>query len=328
MPRFLHALGLLGIAFTTAHLHANDETALYQRVTAACFETLVDGRLAGSGWFAPEPGWGFTAAHVVKNRDTQLQVQTGKHIWNATLHAVDLEHDIALLNIETTNKPTPPGLPMARNFPPVGSEVRLHGAPVFRHRVWLPGRVAGTGPTYEFLGGEDMTIRCIHVAGFAPKGTSGGPWVNARGEIVGLQSGGMTSNKALVGISFVTPVDALAAILRSKQSAATPTLGAAAEEIVEQPADWIAKLPANQTGIVLKVIKKDGPLDQAGARDGDMILSLNGTSFSTRNAYYHALHQLDPTHPAEIILRTADGTTKPLTLTPAIQESRFQPTAP
>jgi len=327
MSRRVTALLCLSILVAAAPaLPAGDESELYTKVSASCFETLVDGRLGGSGWFSTEPGWGFTAAHVVKNGNTTLQVRTKDHTWDARLHAVDLQHDIALLKIAADHNRIPSGLPMAGSFPPVGTEIRLHGAPVFRHRVWLPGRVAGNASVHEFLGGDKLVIRCFHIAGLAPKGTSGGPWVNADGEVTGLQSGGMTSKNALLGISFVTPVDALAAILKSKQSARTPTLGAAAEEIVEQPVEWIASLPGNQTGIVLKVLTKGGPLDQAGAKDSDLILSINGTPLSTRDDFYRTLHQLDPTKPAKLILRTNDGTTKPLAVTPSIQEARFQPT--
>ena len=105
-------VGLLVVA-CVGLVRAEDQEALYDQVSAAAFEVLVDGRLSGSGWFSAEEGWGFTAAHVVKNRDGAVRVRQGKKEWAARVQAVDILHDAALLQIEGA---TPGGMAFAAAF--------------------------------------------------------------------------------------------------------------------------------------------------------------------------------------------------------------------
>ncbi|MGB0775410.1 MAG: hypothetical protein ACPGUY_06160, partial [Akkermansiaceae bacterium] len=209
-------------------------------------------------------------------------------------------------------------------FPAVGKEIFLYGAPGFRHGVWFPGRVARPDVTYEYLGTEKLAIRCYHVAAHGPKGVSGGPWVNAKGEVIGLQSGTMVVNGAQQGLTFVTPGESIVRLLKTKRHAATISLGTAFEEIAEQPIPWIKKLPANQAGVVLRALQNDGPLAKAGAKELDLLVSINGETVRTRNQAYTAQQKLDPSKEATIVLRTTKGETKTLTLKVKVMEQPYR----
>ena len=55
-------------------------------------------------------------------------------------------------------------------------------------------------------------------------GTSGGPWVNGNGELVGVQSGIMTINKSNSGLAFMGGLKHVKELVRTKKSAKTLTI--------------------------------------------------------------------------------------------------------
>ncbi|SHI46411.1 serine protease, S1-C subfamily, contains C-terminal PDZ domain [Rubritalea squalenifaciens DSM 18772] len=307
----LLALALMGSMLSRTN--AADQAKLYQKVAAASFEVHANGRLAGSGWFAPEKGWAFTAFHVVGSRNKALELHNGKKSWKAVVHAIYPLYDVALLKVEGE---TPEGLAFEEQFSPVGEELYLYGAPLYRHGVWLPGRVARPDLTYEWMAELKGAIGCFHVAGHAPKGVSGGPWVNSQGELVGLQSGTMSLGNAQQGISFVTPASAMIALLETKKDFPVLSLGCAFEELAEQPPSFLNKLSKEQTGVVLKVVMQDGPLGKAGLQDGDILVSLDGVELKTRNDAYAAVQKLDSKKPAKLVVLRAGDQAKILELAP------------
>ena len=294
-----------------------DQTALYDQVSAAAVEVLVDGQLAGSGWFAPESGWAFTAAHVVPNEKAKIVLRCGGKEWKATRHARDVSHDVALLKVEGK---TPVGLSFAKKFPSVGEEIFLYGAPIFRHAVWINGRVARKEPTHEYLSSLRVGIRCYYVTAMTPKGTSGGCWVNAKGEVVGLQSGMMVTGEGVQGLAFVTPCDGLASLWKAKKDASTASFLCASEEIAEHSPDWIKKWPRGQKGIVVKVLQKDSPLVKAGVKENDLIVSINGEVIETRNEFYGVVSRLDEKKKAKVVVRRMGEDERVIEVKPVVLE--------
>ncbi len=112
---------------------------------------------------------------------------------------MDLGHDIALLKID----PPTAGCPivqLADHSPRPGAEVYCVGAPLFRHRVLLSGKVAATGTTFEYY--AERYVEVIDLAATIAMGMSGGPWLDDAGHLVGVQSGVLTQNSVSVGLAF------------------------------------------------------------------------------------------------------------------------------
>lgn len=284
--------GAVGQTFADAKTTKRSKSDLYDQAKAASIEILVNGRLAGSGWVADTAGYGFTAAHVV-GRAKQVDVigSFGRAI--AEVVALDKGHDLALLMLPKKRSKYA-FLPTAKKAPTVSQEIYLYGAPMFRHGVMFPGRVGRKETTYEYLGQQRFYIETFHVIGSSPHTTSGGPWFNAAGEIVGLQSGMMQLNGSAVGIAFVTPGKAIAKLLASKKSAATPTLGGAFEEIWEQETAFIAKFPPRSEGLIARVLHKDGPLDNAKIKVNDLILAADGKALRYRDQLLRMVRSKQP----------------------------------
>lgn len=263
---------------------------VYERVMAAAVEVLVDNHLSGSGWIADPRGWVVTAAHMASAR---IEVRTSVGRFSAELVATDRGQDLALLRLPERAQGYP-SVPLAPHLPGVGAEIFLMGAPIYRHGVFLPGRVARPTPAFEYLGNEGHYVRVIHVAAQTPRGTSGGPWVNGRGEVVGLQSGMMLQDKAAAGIAFLIPLEDLRRLLAAKSHIDTATLGAACEELSEQSAAVLVKYPPRAEGVILRRVLKGSPAHRAGLADGDLVVGAGGLPIRLRDELLSRVRALEP----------------------------------
>ena len=248
--------------------------ALYEKAKRASVEVLVDGHLAGTGWFADSQGLVLTAAHMIDRPGCNIELLSpvaGRV--EVKLLAVDLGHDLALLQA-ARRKQGYPALTLADKLPPPGKTVFLLGTPLFRHAVLLRGMVARDNTTFEYTGGK--YVEAVHVAATAQGGTSGAAWLNARGEVVGQQSGVMSQKDIPVGVCSVIPVGAIRALLKSRRSAATPTMGAAVEELWQHQRDVLKRFPPRTEALVLRAMQKDGPAARAGLKEWDAIVAADG----------------------------------------------------
>lgn len=269
-------------------------TGLHARLQAASVEVMVDRRLAGSGWLAAEAGFAFTASHVVPNRKAAVAIRLADgRLIAATVKARAAGHDALLLELAAREN-LPAGLPLAPTGPIAGDALFLFGSPIFRHGFLLPGTVTRNDTSFEWLGDQREAVECVHVAASTPKGVSGGPWINGRGEVVGVQSGLMEQGSAPAGIGWLGPAPALARLLATKQDQPPSTLGVAFEELEEQAVDTIRGYPAEAAGVILKVIIKGGPAEAAKLPAGCLAVAIDGQRPTTRDAAYRLVRSLAP----------------------------------
>lgn len=248
---------------------------LYTRARAATVEILTDGRLDGTGFIIAPDGRFITAAHVVEQPRKRIEARTIYGRVEAHLLALDLGHDLALMQLDSA--PTGadwPALSIASHMPPVTAPVYLLGTPNFRHHVLLRGMMARDLPTYEYLPELHRYVSIMHVSASSPAGTSGGPWMNGRGEVVGAQSGMMTSPNGPVGVAYMAPLPAIQALVRRGVDTQIAWPGLAVEELWEQRRSFIAKHPEGTEGLV--VMQARGPAREAGLRYHDIIVAIDG----------------------------------------------------
>jgi serine protease Do len=167
-----------------------------------------------------------------------------------------------------------PHLTLARNQPKAGQPVFLFGAPVFRHEVMISGMMARDQAAYEFYDGAFREI--FHISAIAPIGTSGGPWVNAKGELIGVQSAAMTVNGAHQGIAYASPLASLKGLLKKKQTIQSATMQTGVEELWGQEPGFINKLPKDFGGLVVRQLQGNGVAAKAGLKEWDIIVAIDG----------------------------------------------------
>jgi len=250
------------------------QPGVYAKLKEASVEILVNGRLAGAGSVVDPKGHVLIANHMVPGDGAKVEARSitlGRH--SIKIVARDRGHDLVLLKLPARDKPYR-HLSLAKENTKAGQPVYLFGAPVFRHHIMISGTVARAHPTFEFYDGAFREI--LHISAISPIGTSGGPWVNARGELIGVQSAAMTINGAHQGIAYAAPLASLRWLLEKKETVHGATMQTGVEELWGQEPKFIKQLPKGLRGLVVRQLRANGVGAKAGLKEWDIIVAAEG----------------------------------------------------
>ncbi len=315
-------------ASPAAPMSASATEKIYQRCQAACVEVLVNGRHSGSGWFARADGLVVTASHLFERRDADVEVVSpGLGRLACSLRAVDRGHDIALLKTKAPAADFP--LLVFSSAPlRVGDEILQFGAPLFRAGVLQPGRVTQPDTSFEFYPDRKGYVEVLHVAAMMQAGTSGGPWLDRAGNVVGLQSGVMSLEGKPIGIAFLVPAAPIRGLLMTLCDAATPDAGFWVDQLWERDAEFLKKFPAGTEGLAVSGVRQDGPAAQAGLEPGEVVIAAEGRKVLRIQALLEIIRAKRPGERLQLTLLRA-GVAEPLqrTLTLDRAEADIAPPA-
>jgi serine protease Do len=223
----------------------------------------------GSGFIVSADGYLLTNAHVVDGADEITVTLQDKREFKAKLLGADKRTDVAVLKIEAT------GLPSVRigdsSKIRVGEWVIAIGSPFGLENTVTAGIVSAKGrETGEFLPfiQTDVAVN---------PGNSGGPLINMRGEVIGINSQIFTTSGAYAGISFAIPIDEAMSVqqqLRSTGRVIRGRIGVGIETVSREVAEAIG-LGAPR-GALVNTVEKDAPAAKAGVEPGDVIVRFDG----------------------------------------------------
>jgi len=153
----------------------------------------------GSGFIISTDGYVITNHHVVDGADEIFVTLPDKREFKAHLIGSDQRSDVALVKIDGS------ALPSSKIGDPaklkVGEWVIAIGSPFGLQNTVTAGIVSAKGrETGELL-------PFIQTDAAVNPGNSGGPLINMRGEVVGVNSQIFTTSGAYAGISFAIPID-------------------------------------------------------------------------------------------------------------------------
>ena len=114
------------------------EQGLYKKISPACVEILVGGRLDGSGAIVCSSGLVLTACHVIRKQKQEIRSALSPQLGRKQLNLIATYRgsDLALLRLPKSDTPYP-ALPLAKSIPTEGKRVFLLGSPIFRHHLLL-----------------------------------------------------------------------------------------------------------------------------------------------------------------------------------------------
>lgn len=232
----------------------------------------------GSGFIISSDGYVLTNHHVVENADKVTVKLSDGPEYPAKVVGKDAETDVALLKIEGKAFPTI-NLGDSDAIRP-GDWVMALGNPLmYSHTVTVgiisaKGRRLGSSALDDFL----QTDAAINF------GNSGGPLVNLRGEVVGINTAITRYDpmgRTVEGIGFAIPINMVKEQLeplKTKGKVERGWLG-----VTVAPLDGDAEAYFKQQygtnldgGALVQSVEKTGPAGKAGLEKGDIIVGLDG----------------------------------------------------
>ena len=226
-------------------------------------------RGVGSGFILSADGLIMTNAHVVDGADEVLVTLTDKREFKAKIIGVDKRTDVAVVKIQATGLPAVKVGDVSRLK--VGEWVMAIGSPFGLDNSVTAGIVSAkqrdTGDYLPFIQ-TDVAIN---------PGKSGGPLINMRGEVVGINSQIYSRSGGFMGISFSIPMDEAMRVseqLRATGRVTRGRIGVQIEPVTKELAESIGLGKAQ--GALINRIEAGAPADKAGLEAGDVILKIDG----------------------------------------------------
>ncbi len=282
------------------------ETALH----AAVCEVLVDGHVACSGFFVDPGGRCLTCAHgVAAGKTIEVLLNDGRRL-RAALAGMDVGADTAVLAVEGLGAGGVACLKLAAEAPRVGAALRLAGTALYRRRLVLAGTVARADASFEYNPDLKTYVEVFYVDAMTAHGTSGGPWLDGEGRVVGLQSGGISLNGAFCGVAFVVPARLLLPMAERPAGApARGDIGAACDELWELPPATVKRFSGIAAeGLLVCRVLKGGACDKAGVACGELIVGLDGRPCRFREDFVRAIRGRAPGRTLELaVVRERQG---------------------
>jgi S1-C subfamily serine protease len=254
----------------------------------------------GSGVIFNSNGWILTNHHVVQGGEKfDVELKDGR-VLNGTVYGIDTLTDLAIVKVDATDLPT--AAIGESDALKVGQLVIAIGSPLGTYSNSVTsGIVSAKGRSITTDGNQSLTNLIQTDAAINP-GNSGGPLLDAGGNIVGINTA-IASNSN--GIGFAIPIDIARPIMDQAiagQKLSRPYLGIRFVSITRQLADS-EKLPVqvgalvggrDQNGNPTAGVEAGTPAAEAGIKDGDIIVSVDGKVIDEGHPLDATLAQFSP----------------------------------
>jgi serine protease Do len=277
---------------------------------------------AGAGIVLDPGGQVLTNFHVVSGAD-QITATVAGRSFPAELVGYDRRHDIAVLQLLGAS-----ALPAA----PIGDSAQLEvGDPVValgnaqgsdRPLTREVGAISEFGRTVNaedsLTGSRDELTGLIEFEAPVVAGDSGGPVVNAAGQVVGMTTAASVNYRlGPGGEGFAIPINdamAVAGQIRSRVPSDSVHIGPPVLLGVG------VRTAQHGPGVTIQEVLRGGPAAQAGLQNGDILMTLDGTQLDSATTLTYVLdrHYVGDVIDLTWIDNSGQERTGKVTLTPAV----------
>jgi S1-C subfamily serine protease len=271
----------------------------------------------GSGFVLDGDGYIATNAHVVtegtgdkltRAREVFVQFADGNQV-EGEIVGFDPNADVGVVKVEPKGLELVP-LSFARTRDVrVGEPVAAIGSPFGEEGSLSIGVVSAKNRTIEAL--TDFSISdAIQTDAAINRGNSGGPLLDSRGRVIGINSQIRSSGGGSVGVGFAVSGDIVRRSIRQIRAdgeARYAYIGISSQRLYPQLARKLG-VPVNEGAIVAEVVE-DGPAAKAGIKGGgrevrfqatlvktggDVVTKLNGRRVTRETDFSELITQFEP----------------------------------
>lgn len=220
-------------------------------------------------------GYIVTNNHVIENADEiRVQLFSGDEM-DAEIVGTDPATDVAVLKVDTNDLPAIPLGDSDRMR--VGDMVLAIGSPLtdeLAHTV-SQGIVSASGRSFLRLNQFENYIQTD--AAINP-GNSGGALVNLNGELVGINTAIASRSGGNQGIGFAIPINMVKTVMEALITEGKVTRGFLGLQMGGEVDRTMARALGmdSPVGFVVGSVVEDGPADNAGLEEGDVVVEFDG----------------------------------------------------
>src|SRR5262249_19598195 len=234
---------------------------------------------AGSGFVIDPKGYILTNFHVVQGAQSIEVVLGDQSHYGGKFIGADQRNDVALVKIDPKGKPLV-ALPLGDSAAlQVGQKVLAIGNPFGFQSTLTTGVVSALGRTVQ-TSQTTFIDEAIQTDAAINRGNSGGPLINSRGEVIGINSAIYTPSGTTAGIGFAIPINTAKRIAhdlitdgrvhQAYLGVDTLIVGGGLGEALDLPV---------QEGLLVQTVPRGGPAAQAGVHGGDRIATIGMRRF-------------------------------------------------
>jgi putative serine protease PepD len=278
---------------TPVSISASDNKGdLIRTVYAAASPSVASVRTSqgsGTGFLVDSNGTLVTNAHVVgTSKQVQVRFDDKGTYHDAQVLSVDASTDLAALKIDASDAQGVRPLELADSDKvQVGDTAIAIGYPLGLARTTTAGIVSGLDRSVDSPNGFSID-KVIQTDAPVNPGNSGGPLLNAKGQVIGVNSqiataaGGGEGN---IGIAFAIPANTVKSVLPSLESGSAPKHAYLGLQ---------TSTTANNDGAVIRETTAGGPSERAGLQQGDIVKKVDDTSISTADDVAQSIADKQP----------------------------------
>ncbi|MFG0283704.1 MAG: trypsin-like peptidase domain-containing protein [Phycisphaerales bacterium JB039] len=271
------------------------------------------GSSSGSGWIYDDAGHIVTNAHVVGSFD-QMGVQfSNGRLGQADVIGVDVYTDIAVLRVDD-----PSGIVPARRATgdrmAQGDRVFAFGSPFGFKFSMSEGIVSGLGRSPRVGLSSGGFTNFIQTDAAVNPGNSGGPLVDVRGRVVGMNVAIATGRNGngepqdqfegqSAGISFAIPLATIESVVDqmiARGEIARGMIGIVMDDMERREFAVAGEGDDVRMGVRVAVVASNGPAEVAGIRPGDVITEIGNQPTPNNAALRSVVTAMRPGEPVDV----------------------------
>src|SRR5688572_17571459 len=241
---------------------------------------------SGSGFVIEGDGQILTNYHVIQNAERIMVKFSDGRSLQARVLGIDPDTDIALIKVDGRN------LPVAAmgdsDTLRVGEWVCAIGNPLAYEHTVTVGVVSYLGRKL-FDSSLDNYIQTDAAINF---GNSGGPLINGRGEVVGINS---AISQRASNIGFAVPINEARAILPQLRTQGRVSRGFMGVKLTDVDPDLVRSLGLTSTqGALVHDVESGSPGQRAGLRTYDLITAIDDKRIASNNEIIREVSRREP----------------------------------
>lgn len=255
---------------------------------------------SGSGVIISSDGYIVTNNHVIERSNTIKVTLNDSREFEAKLIGTDPSTDIALLKIDEKELPSIVW-GNSENLK-LGEWVLAVGNPFNLTSTVTAGIVSAKARGIGIIGGDFSIEAFIQTDAAVNPGNSGGALVNTNGELVGINTAIASRTGSYNGYSFAVPVSIVRKVVEDLKEYGEVQRALLGVSITTVNAELARELKMDKVeGVYVATAFDDGAAKEAGLKEGDVIIAINGVRVNTVSELQEQVSKKRPGDKVEVL---------------------------